>query len=324
MSRRSAVVLSCCISVVLITVAVSTGVAAPVVKDPATAAYLQGERSLKQNDLLSAVIHWEKVLYLKPSSVHTEKLLERVKPKLNADQVKALDLYNSAKLQVKENKLLEAVRTLQAAYALQPKCVAIWDRMVEVANEESRHLTADTSSPVDVIKVSGTSIDKKTSRSRSVDMPGYLMFVEGIEQQRMALFEDASIENEMGEDEPKNLKDVHRKLQGQVNQWASLLKFFDSQQPAIDCDAFAQAYRLVLSSELDGIRTVQAITLQVREDDPDSFKWAQKQLIKLRRDPRMQQRIDRAALAAERELKALCARHKLAKNFSIQVEPQAK
>jgi tetratricopeptide (TPR) repeat protein len=292
--------------------------------DPAKTCYLNGEKALKSGDVLSAAIYWQRALQIKPSSTYTAKQLSRIKPKLNKDQSKALELFNAAHLQVKENRLLEAVRTLQSACALQPKCKVIFDRMVEVANEESKHLTAGENNDVVTVGPSKAAPAKKTEkRARSIDTAGYLTFVESIERQRIALFDDTWINMEVA-DKPESLEEALNTLQGIINPWTALLSRFDSQAPAIDCDKFAQAYRLVLTTQIETFQMVPIILSQIREDNPSSFKWAQKQLLKYQDDPRPQQRIDQAVAAAERELKALCSKLKIAKNFSVQVESVSK
>lgn len=118
--------------------------------------YLIGESAMKSGDLLTAVVEFETVLRLKPTSAYTAKLLEATAPKLGDDGKEAHAHYNKAADLQAQGKLDDAGTELGLALKYNPKgqtpkCLT--DKALELAQLQKE---ADAKKPVATPEVKPT------------------------------------------------------------------------------------------------------------------------------------------------------------------------
>jgi|GEM_PF-6155226 len=143
------------------------------ISDPALAArshYVAGESALKSGDILTAIIEWETVLKLKPTSDYTQKRLTEVLTKQTPEVKEAHDRYLTGILLKDQGKLDQAQKELVAALNLQPEAKCVKDQLIEIADREAKERTKTLVNDLNTIVIHGNSTGKTSPQKPSISI----------------------------------------------------------------------------------------------------------------------------------------------------------
>ena len=174
------------------------------------------------------------------------------------------------------------------------------------------------------------------------EMLDYLDYVKKVEQHRQLLLKDTDdalmlasggqtqglldmIDMAMDPDGEKArdpLADTKKELNRQYKNWLSTISFFDKKAAPSECREFSGAYRSMLYYETKAIGDIAVGFNSVNIMDPKDMGKLLTQLQKMKRDPTIQQNIDKSADSADGKLNDLVARYDIQKPFDVPREQQ--
>lgn len=166
----------------------------------------------------------------------------------------------------------------------------------------------------------------------------YLAFVKQVEEHRQKLLDDTTdalmlasttgtadsllglIDMAMdpdGAEARDPLADVKKELNRQYKNWLSTLQYFDKKAAPAECREFAGAYRMVIYSEAKAIGEIAIGMNSVDMTDRGDMSKLLSKLQKMKKDPSIQQNIDKAADTADAKLTQLVSYYDMQKPFDV-------